>query len=237
GPWRTGCPRRQTPGRRPRSSATGSGGRSRTSKTISPGSPRTSSSPRSKRGAEAPRRRTHPTAVTALEITRRSLVLDGHAFGDAGAYEKIAGVLRFGVDPTQPVNQAVPDLALAPRNAAGLVESTADFYVLRPVDPACGNRRLLLDVPNRGRKVALGLFNSAIRVPDPTTAEDFGNGFLMRHGYTVAWCGWQHDVPRQDGLMALTVPLARGADGPIAGQVLCEWRPNAPIGTLPMADR
>ena len=175
--------------------------------------------------------------VTSLEITHRSLVLDGRAFGDAGAYEKIAGVLRFGVDPTHPVNQAVADLALAPRNAAGLVGSAADVYVLRPVDPARGNRRLLLDVPNRGRKVALGMLNSAIRVPDPTTAEDFGNGFLMRHGYTVAWCGWQHDVPRQDGLMALAVPVARGADGPIGGPVLCEWRPNSRVGTLPMADR
>jgi hypothetical protein len=176
-------------------------------------------------------------AVTSLEITRRSVVLDGRPFGDAGAYEKIEGVVRFGVDPTNPANQAVADLALAPRNSAGLVESAADFYLLRPVDPARGNRRLLLDVPNRGRKVALGLLNSTIRVPDPTTAEDFGNGFLMRHGYTVAWCGWQHDVPRQDGLLALSVPVARGADGPISGPVLCEWRPNSRVTTLPMADR
>ena len=176
-------------------------------------------------------------AVTSLEITRRSVVLDGRSFGDAGAYEKIAGVLRFGVDPIHPANQAVTDLALAPRNGAGLVESTADFYLLRPVDPARGSRRLLLDIPNRGRKVALGMFNSTIRVPDPTTAEDFGNGFLMRHGYTVAWCGWQHDVPRQDGLLACTVPVARSGDGPISGPVLCEWRPNSRVETLPMADR
>jgi alpha/beta hydrolase family protein len=176
-------------------------------------------------------------AVTSLEITHQSLVLDGHAFGPAGAYEKIAGVLRFGVDPTHPANQVITDLALAPRNDAGLVESSADVYLLRPVEPARGNRRLLLDVPNRGRKVALGMFNSAIRVPDPTTADDFGNGFLMRHGYTVAWCGWQHDVPRQDGLQALTVPVARGENGPISGPVLCEWRPNSRVASLPMADR
>jgi hypothetical protein len=176
-------------------------------------------------------------AVTSLEITRRSIVLEGRPFGEAGAYEKIAGVLRFGVDPGHQANQAVTDLALAPRNGAGLVESAADFYLLRPVDPSRGNRRLLLDIPNRGRKVALGMFNSTIRVPDPTSAEEFGNGFLMRHGYTVAWCGWQHDVPRQDGLLALTVPVARGDDGPISGPVLCEWRPNARVETLPMADR
>jgi len=176
-------------------------------------------------------------AVTSLEITHQSVVLDGHAFGAAGAYEKIVGVLRLGVDPTHPANQAITDLAQAPRSEAGLVESSADFYLLRPVDPARGNRRLLLDVPNRGRKVALGMFNGAVRVPDPTTADDFGNGFLMRHGYTVAWCGWQHDVPRQDGLQALTVPAARGANGPIGGPVLCEWRPNTRVDTLPMADR
>ena len=176
-------------------------------------------------------------AVTSLEITRRSIVLEGRPFGEAGAYEKIVGVLRLGADPGHPANQAVTDLALAPRNSAGLVESAADFYLLRPVDPSRGNRRLLLDIPNRGRKVALGMFNSTIRVPDPTSAEEFGNGFLMRHGYTVAWCGWQHDVPRQDGLLALTVPVARGDDGPISGPVLCEWRPNARVETLPMADR
>ena len=176
-------------------------------------------------------------AVTSLEITQRSIVLDGHPFGAAGPYEKIVGVLRIAVDPQHRANQAIADLAAAPRNAAGLVECASDFYLLRPRDAGRGNRRLLLDVPNRGRKVALGMLNSTPRVPDPTTLADFGNGFLMRWGYTVAWCGWQPDVPRRDGLMALTVPTARGADGPIGGPVCCEWRPNAHVATLPMADR
>src|SRR5438309_6453555 len=176
-------------------------------------------------------------AVTSFQITQRSTVLDGRPFGEAGAYEKIAGVLRIGVDPAHPANEAIADLALAPRNAAGLVECESDFYVLRPRDASRGNRRLFLEVPNRGRKVALSMFNSAPRVPDPSTPEDFGNGFLMRHGYTVAWCGWQHDVPRRDGLMALTVPAARGDGGAITGPVRCEWRPNTRVTTLPLADR
>ena len=37
--------------------------------------------------------------VTSLEITHRSVVLDGRPFGPAGAYEKITGVLRLGIDP------------------------------------------------------------------------------------------------------------------------------------------
>ena len=176
-------------------------------------------------------------AVVALEIEQRAIVLDGHPFGAAGAYEKLAGVIRFAVDPAHPANRGITDLGFAPPNARGRVEFWADFYLLRPADPARGNRRLLLDVPNRGRKVALGLFNSTPRVPDPSTPEDFGNGFLMRHGYTVAWCGWQPDVPRRDGLMALTVPVARGTSGAITGLVRCEWRPNTRVTILPLADR
>src|SRR4029453_15278604 len=106
-------------------------------------------------------------SVTALEIQRRELVLNGRAFGSAGAYEKILGTLRFAVDPTRPIHPEVTDLDRAPRNSGGLVEGSADFYMLRPLGG--GNRALLLDVPNRGRKVALGMFDSAVRVPDPTT--------------------------------------------------------------------
>ena len=92
-------------------------------------------------------------------------------------------------------------------------------------------------MPNRGRKIALGLFNSAVRVPDPRAPEDFGNGFLMRHGYTVAWVGWQPDVPRRDGLMALSVPAAADGPRPISGLVRCEFRPNGAVDVLPLADR
>jgi hypothetical protein len=170
-------------------------------------------------------------AVTTLEIQRREPVLGGRGFGSAGAYEKIIGTLRFAVDPAAPIHAEITDLARSPRNAAGLVEGSADFYLLRPVTG--GNGALLLDVANRGRKVALGMFNSAVRVPDPATAEDFGNGFLLRHGYTVAWIGWQHEVPHQDGLMAMQAPVVRG----VTGLVRCEWCPNTRVAQLPLADR
>ncbi len=171
--------------------------------------------------------------VTGLEIHTRAVVLGGQAFGAAGAYEKIAGTIRFAADPAHPLHRNITDIGLAPRNADGRVEFSSDFYLLQPVDARKGNGRLVLDVANRGRKVALGMFNSTPRVPDPATPEDFGNGFLMRHGYTVGWVGWQPDVPRRDGLMALDVPRARG----VTGFVRCELRPSARVDTLPLADR
>jgi hypothetical protein len=173
--------------------------------------------------------------VVKLEVTRREPVLGGAAFKGAGgsgsAYEKIEGLLHFTADPAARANAAIADLGLAPRNARGLVEYAADFYLLRPLDG--GRGRLLLDVPNRGRKIALGMFNSTPRSNDPTTPEDFGNGFLMRHGYTVAWVGWQPDVPRRDGMMAMTAPRIPG----VSERVRCEFRPNAPVDVLPLADR
>ena len=170
-------------------------------------------------------------SVARLEIHRREAVLDGVPFAGAGAYEKIVGTLYFAVDPRLRVHEPIADLGLAPRNAAGHVESSADFYLLRPIGGGSG--RLLLDVPNRGRKIALGMFNSTPRSNDPASREDFGNGFLMRHGYTVAWIGWQPDVPRQDGMMALDVPRISG----VSGRVRCEFRPNARAVALPLADR
>jgi len=171
--------------------------------------------------------------VTGFEIHSRAPVLAGQAFGKTGAYEKIAGTLRFAADPTHPLHQRITDIGFAPKNADGHVEFSGEFYVLRPVDPDRVNKRLLFDVVNRGRKVALGMLNSAPRVPDPTTPEEFGNGFLMRQGYTLAWVGWQSDVPRRDGLLALDVPRAQG----VSGYIRCEMRPNKRVETLPLADR
>jgi hypothetical protein len=174
-----------------------------------------------------------PRMTTRLEIQSRTAVLDSKPFGASGAYEKLAGTIRFAADPAHPLHQRVTDMGLAPRNADGRVEFSGDFYLLKPVDMRKGNGRLLMDVANRGRKVALSMFNSAPRVPDPVTAEEFGNGFLMRQGYTVAWVGWQIDVPRRDGLMALDVPRAQG----VGGVVRCRLRPNVRAEVLPLADR
>ncbi|HEV7394049.1 MAG TPA: alpha/beta hydrolase domain-containing protein [Burkholderiales bacterium] len=170
---------------------------------------------------------------TRLDIRTRAAVLDEKPFGDAGAYEKIAGTMHFAIDPAHLLHRQITDIDAVQKNSQGRVEFSADFYLLRPADARKGNGRLLVDVPNRGRKVALGMFNSTHRVPDPKAPEDFGNGFLMRHGYTVAWIGWQPDVPRVDGLMALDVPRATG----ITGFIRCELRPNTRVDTLPLADR
>ena len=159
--------------------------------------------------------------VLRVEITERTVLLEGRAFGGAGAYEKLVGWVEFGFDPSNPANRAIVDLGLAPRAEDGLVHARANFRVLQPVDPARRSGLALLEVSNRGGKAALGYLNAARFSLDPSAAEDFGDGLLMRRGTTVIWVGWQWDVPPdEEGLLRLEVPVARAEDGsPIRGLV------------------
>ena len=143
--------------------------------------------------------------VLSVEITERIRVEDA-GFGDTGAYEQIVGRITFGIDPADPRNQVIVNLDRAPRNAQGLVEATGDLLVLAPVDRGRGNGVALVDIANRGRLSALG-FNRGGRGP-------YGDGFLMREGYTVVWVGWEFDVPG-DRQIKLEVPAVDGQ--PVGG--------------------
>ena len=165
--------------------------------------------------------------VTKMEIKSRIPFADGRVFKGAGAYEQLDGVAHFAVDPNHSANETIADLGLAPRNVDGLVEFSSDFRILRPADPQLGNRRILLDVPNRGKPLALRNINSAPEVT-PDAPMDPGNGFLMRQGYTIVWCAWQHDVPDMPGMFRVTVPDAVTVDGPISGKVVVTFQLNAP---------
>src|SRR5262245_22744459 len=121
-------------------------------------------------------------ALVEVEIVQRS------AF--AWDYERLDGVARFAVDPAAPGSATITDLGLAPVDATGRVRFEADFCVLRPADPAQGSGRLLFPVANRGRYAAVPF--SLLSAPLPLEVTDRvepGDGFLLRRGWTVAWCG------------------------------------------------
>ena len=172
-------------------------------------------------------------AVSQLDITSTRPFADGAVFGNTGTYRQIDGLAHFAVDPDHPANGVITDLKLAPRDADGLVHCVADFCILQPDAPERGNHRILFDVVNRGNPTALTNLNSA----DQRLGA--GNGFLMRHGYTVVWCGWQYDVPPDNpSLVGVTVPDALTADGqPISGKISFAFQPHAVIRTHALADR
>ena len=176
-------------------------------------------------------------AVGKLEITSRQPFANGESFGDVGPYEQLDGTAYFTVEPANPVNETVTDLRLAPRAITGEVHFYADFRILKPVEQGKGNGRLFFDILNRGRGPCLRNFNNAPDLPADAPLEA-GNGFLMRQGYTVAWCGWQHDAPDVPGVLRLYPPEARNSDGSrITGKLVVTFVPNEPITEQFLSDR
>ena len=147
--------------------------------------------------------------IERVEVLSRTDVLEGKTFGEAGPYEKLSGKVHFAVKPEAAPNKLIVDLDRAPRNAAGEVEFAADFFILKPKEPARSSGSVLLEIPNRGGKGLLAIMQGGKGSRDPATDEEFGDGFLMRRGTTVAWLGWQWDVREEAGLMRLYAPVAR----------------------------
>ena len=109
--------------------------------------------------------------ITRLEITRvESPTFGGTTFDSAGQYERLVGKAYGEVDPAHPLNAIVQDIALAPRNARGMVEYSTDIHILKPVDLARGNGVLFFNVVNRGNKGGLSAYNAGISgTPPPST--------------------------------------------------------------------
>src|SRR5919108_6517880 len=167
-------------------------------------------------------------AITHLEITRVEPAFSGAAFGRVGTYEHVIGRAHGEVDPTQPANAIIQDIALAPRNARGRVEYSTDIEILKPTDMARGNGVLVFDVVNRGNKGGLGSYNAGEVGPGNRLLKP-GDGFMMRQGYTLVWFGWQADVLPGNNRLTLRVPVARNADGTsITGVVRSEIVVPAP---------
>ncbi len=175
-------------------------------------------------------------SVVDVHIHGSESYAGGREFGSSGAYERIDGVLTFAVDPEHAVNRDIVDIELAPRDDDGRVRFRSDFTLLTPSDPAKGNRRLIVDVVNRGRRRVVSLFN---RVPAvPASAEiPAGDGFLFRHGYSVVSIGWQWDVRRSDALLGLEAPRAEIDGHPVRGQAVVEIRPDVEQRTRLLANR
>ena len=131
--------------------------------------------------------------VTGIDIAERKPFADGMSFGDSGPYEKIRGIAHFALDPNAPANASIVDLKRAPRDAHGLVVFTSEFVMLRPAKASAST--LLYDVNNRGHIAILGQVDGKIPANnDPTTVADAGDGFLMRHGFTLLFSAWTWDV-------------------------------------------
>ncbi len=147
--------------------------------------------------------------VRRIEITARDAVAGGQAFGPAGAYENVRGLIHGELDPKAARNRLIQDLDLAPRNARGRVEYVATFSLMKPIVTERASGVLMYSVVNRGN-------GAPVAGPE---------------GHVSLVSGWQGDVAPTASNQTIKVPVARGpGDAPITGPVLARFF-DLPAGT------
>lgn len=161
-------------------------------------------------------------AVERIEITERVPFAPGVKFGEAGEYEKLRGIAHFALNPKATPNLSIVDLKRAPRDKRGMVRFSSEFVLLRPVHGK--STTLVYDVNNRGGIAMLGQINGkSPKNNDPTTAEDAGDGFMMRHGFSMLFSAWTWDVaPQAAGARPLVFkpPVVKGVRGMVANEFI-----------------
>ncbi len=163
--------------------------------------------------------------VVRIVVERTTPYAGGEAFGDAGPFERLDGTVHMEVDPGDPLNAVIVNLDRAPRNERGLVELSAPFFIVKPVDMARGNGKLLYGINNRGNAIELGFHTF------PSTGPDADNGLFFRLGYTLVDAGWAGDVVTTATRLGANLPVAVQADGsPVVSRIRIEY-PSDPTAS------
>jgi hypothetical protein len=170
--------------------------------------------------------------VIRVQIASRSDVLNGKLFGNSGAYERITGRVYFSLPVANGHNRRIVDLANAVNLKNGEVEFSSDFIAVCPKDARKGNGSMILVVPNRGRGRFIGLVDGG----DWDLANDAGDAWLLRNGFTIVSLGWQWDA-EGPGAERFFAPIAKENGSTITGLLrgdvmLSKPMPEIPLGHL-----
>jgi len=155
--------------------------------------------------------------ITGIQITtKESPTFGGFSWPGVGQYEKIVGKASGEVDPTDPKNAVIVDIALA-KDPDGLVRFSFDFYILKPINLSQGSHKVMYEPPNRGGKTwaSLGRFTGGDDPGSVTDPKILANAFLMPRGYTMIWSGWDKAAGTDNSKFntTITLPIAKNPDG------------------------
>ncbi len=167
--------------------------------------------------------------ITEVKITSRTpaFVVGGipYSWPGVGTYERIVGIAKGEVDPSDPRNALIVDLALSQAQPApgepgktpnGMVAYAFNFYILKPAALGNGNHRVMYEPPNRGGKTWSALARVSGGADDPATINNptvLANSFLMPRGYTMVWSGWEELGDLNALTASAAFPLAINPNG------------------------
>ena len=173
--------------------------------------------------------------VVRLVVERTTPYVGGKAIGTHGPFERLVGTVYMAVDPKDPVNAVIVNLDKAPRNAQGMVEFSAPFVIIKPVDVTRGNRKILYGINNRGNNIEISFH----AYPSPGLRALLGSSIetddeiFFRLGYTFVDAGWAGDITTTETRLGANLPLASEPDGgAVVSRIRIEY--SASGYTLPL---
>jgi len=107
-------------------------------------------------GSGARRRGADVGSPTHARVTR--IIIDATGtLTSAGVpdYQTLTGRAFGELDPNDPHNTLITDIALAPRNENGKVDYIASFFIVKPTDMSKVSGLVWHDVPNRGGRITI----------------------------------------------------------------------------------
>jgi hypothetical protein len=149
--------------------------------------------------------------VVRLVVESTRPIGDGKSFGEAGPYERLDGTVYFEVDPRDPLNAVIVNVDKAARNARGQVEFSAPFVIMKPVNMARGNQKILYGINNRGNNIELPF--QSVPPGGVGTSADIHDGLFYRLGYTFVDAGWAGDITTAPPRIGANLPIAVQPDG------------------------
>ena len=155
------------------------------------------------------------TKIVIDTAKSESPTFGGYSWPGVGRYEKIVGTAFGEVDPSDPQNAVIVDVALG-ADPDGKARYSFDFYILKPLDLSKGAHKVMYEPPNRGRKTWANL--GRVSVPDGADGNDPGsaitdpgvlaNAFLMPRGYTMVWSGWDKSAAPKTAANPLSLTIS-----------------------------
>jgi hypothetical protein len=157
--------------------------------------------------------------VVRFDVEKTTPYLGGVAWGTAGPYELLTGTAYMEVDPRDTRDREIVDLDSAPKDAAGMVEFSTPFFVLKPANMARGSNKLFYALNNRGNSLE-GLLTATTQAAVASTDA----GAAMERGYTIVDAGWEGDLLPAANKLGANLPIAHEANGdPITGVMRYEY--------------
>ncbi len=139
-----------------------------------------------------------------------SAAYGGAAIGSAGSYVTLKGRVFGELDPSDPHNQIIQDINLAPRDAHGTVPYIATFQITMPENPSQASGLMFYEVSNRGSSPIPT--TAASVVPGAIYLESGWQGDLLAHCTTPYPCT-SLATPYTGTEQVIQVPVATNRDG------------------------